>query len=112
MPKAPPTEQVDLSDAPPAAATVSAESPSQAGALVTRSPEQWAEVFYPASDRGRQHDELWKHACASQAHGWRAYEARTGKQVLLTAEVYASACAAVSSNDFRPHPAADYRTRS
>lgn len=112
MPKTPPTDQVDTSDAPQTADTVSADSPSQGGSSNARTPAQWAEVFYPTSDRGRLHPDFWKHASAEQMHGWRAYEARTGKSVMLASDVYAAACEAVSGNDFRPHPAADYRSRS
>ena len=111
MPKSPSTEPVDY---PVASAATDASSVAvpNAGALVTQPPAKWAEVYYPASDRGRQHPDLWKHASASQLHGWNAYEARTGKQVLLTAADYEKAVAAVSGNDFKPCTEADYRTRS
>jgi len=112
MPKTPPTEQVDTSDVPQSAATVSADSPSQGGASPTRTPAQWAEVFYPMSDRGRLHPERWKHASAEQLHGWPAYEARSGIAPQLTSEQYAAACDAAASDQLKPHPAADYRSRS
>ena len=107
--KSPSTELV----APPASAAADAESSvvvPDAGASVTRTPAEWAEVYFPASATGRDHPELWRTASAAQLHGWVHYEARTGKTVKLTAAEYRSAVNSV--NDFKPHQAADYRTRS
>lgn len=114
MRRTPSTEQVEHPDA---SATADADTSASAvvpnaGATVTRTPAEWAEANFPSSDRGRMHPDRWKHAAASQLHGWAAYEARTGKQVQLTAEQYQSAVAAVSGNEFTAHQAADYRTRS
>ncbi len=112
MPKTPSTDPVETPAIASAAAEYASAVVPNAGAVATRSPAQWAEVYFPASERGRMHPELWKHASASQLHGWLAYEARTGKQVLLTAEQYEKATAAVSGNDFKPSNEADYRSRS
>jgi hypothetical protein len=112
MPKSPSTNPVESPVVSAATEGVSVVVPNAGTSSVTRSPASWAEVYYPASARGRQHAALWKHAAAMQLHGWAAYEARTGKQVLLTADQYEQAVAAVSGNDFKPHQDADYRTRS
>jgi hypothetical protein len=77
----------------------------------TRTPAQWAETFFPASHSGRMHAGRWQHSAAEALHGWRAYESRTGSPVLLDQQTYEAAIAATSGNDFRPHPAADYRTK-
>lgn len=106
MAKTPSTLLVDSSP------LVSADSQVAEANTVTRTPEQWAEILYPASDKGRQHPELWKHAAAAQLHAWGAYVARTGKTVTLTAADYEKALEAASSNDLTPHSEADYRTRS
>lgn len=45
-------------------------------------------------------------------HGWGYYVERTGKQVQLTAADYDAALDSASGSTFKPHPAADYRTRS
>jgi hypothetical protein len=111
MPKSPSTHSVESPVVSAATEGVSVVVPN-ADAPVTRSPEKWAEVYFPASERGRLHNQLWKHAAAMQLHGWAAYAARTGKPVLLTAQQYEKAVAAVSGNDFKPHHDADYRTRS
>lgn len=110
MPKTPSTVPVD-SIAPSAPAdSASAVVPNADNA--TRSPAQWAEVYFPASYTGRLNDELWKHDVAAQMHGWAHYFARTGKPVLLSKSQYEGAIAAVSGNESKPHDAADYRSRS
>lgn len=105
--KSPSTELV-------APASAAADSASvvvpEAGAPVTRTPAEWAEVYFPSSGSGRQHPELWRYASASQLHSWASYEARTGKEVKLTAAEFRAAVNAV--NDFKPAQSADYRTRS
>ena len=90
----------------PAAADGGAVAPK-----ATRTPAQWADVLFPHSPTGRYHADRWKHSAAETLHGWRAYESRTGSLVLLDQQTYEAAIAATSSNDFRPHPAADYRTK-
>ena len=77
----------------------------------SRTPAQWAEALFPSSHSGRMHADLWKHSAAETLHGWRAYESRTGKPVLLDQQTYEAAIAATSSNDFRPHHAADFRKK-
>lgn len=110
MPKTPSTVQVDqIVESAPAD---SASAVVQSVESTTRSPAQWAEVYFPASGTGRLHDDLWKHSATEMLHGWKHYEARTGKPVLLTKELYEAAIAAVSGNDFKPHEAADYRSKS
>lgn len=108
--KSPSTHPVEYTGASAAAGLASAVVPN--AVTSTRSPAKWAEVYFPASERGRQNPDLWKHAAAVQLHAWNAYAARTGKEVLLTADQYEKAVAAVSGNDFKPCVEADYRTRS
>jgi len=109
MRKSPSTELVATNASAAADAESSVVVPD-AGATNVRSPAEWAEVYFPASGTGRDHPELWRSASASQLNGWAAYEARTGKQVKLTAAEYRGAINLV--NDFKPHQAADYRDRS
>lgn len=109
MPKSPST---DLVDSPVAVDVADSHSQQSPAPIVTRTPEEWAEVYFPATATGRQHAELWKHASAVQMHGWNAYEARSGKKAQLTAALYESAVTAVSANNFKAHPEADYRSRS
>lgn len=110
MPKTPSTVSVEQTEVPAAADSASAVVPN--AGTTTRSPAQWAEVYFPASGTGRLHDDLWKHSATEMLHGWKHYEARTGKPVMLTKELYEAAIAAVSGNDFKPHEAADYRSKS
>ena len=97
---------------PVASPLAAADSQSLAAPPVTMSPEKWAEVYFPASAKGRFHDDLWKHSAASQLHGWAAYVERTGKAVELSKTSYEAALAAVSGIEMKPHSEADYRTRS
>lgn len=111
--KTPSTEQVDSVASATADADTSASAVvPNAGVAASRSPAEWSGVYFPASDRGRMHPDLWKHAAAAQLHAWAAYEARTGKSVQLTASAYEGAIAAAGGNELKPHEAADYRTRS
>ena len=89
-------------------------APADGGAVApspTRTPAQWADLLFPASHSGRLHADYWKHAAAESLHGWRAYASRTGQPVLIDKHTYEAAIAATSSNDFRPHPAADFRKK-
>jgi len=112
MPKSPSTDPVEIPTAASAAVDAASAVVPNAGAAAPKSPEEWAEVYFPASASGRNNVDLWKHASADQLHGWRAYAVRTGKPVLLTADQYEKATAAVSGNDFKPCTEADYRSRS
>ena len=106
MSKSPSTATVDSSSHGAEVSRASAPD------TVTRTTEQWAESYFPTSDKGRLHPHAWRHAAASQLHGWGAYRQRTGKSVQLTADAYEKACAAASGIDHKPHDAADYRSRS
>ena len=97
---------------PVASPLAAADSQSLAAPPVNMSPEKWAEVYFPATDKGRLHEDAWKHSAASQLHAWAAYTARTGKPVELSKAAYEAALAAVSGNELKPHSEADYRTRS
>lgn len=114
MRKSPSTEQMEHPDASASAADASS-LPSvahNADAPVTRTPAKWAEAKFPATDTGRLHPDRWKHSAAAAMHGWGYYVERTGKQVQLTAADYDAALDSASGSTFKPHPAADYRTRS
>lgn len=86
-----------------------AASPSPSNARLTA--DQWAEVYFPASATGRIHDERWKHAAASQLHGWGNHLIHTGSSVELTQADYEAALAAASGTELIPHPAADCRRK-
>ncbi len=115
MRKSPSTELVE-SEASAAAGAAGDELPvtpvvvPNAGA--TKTPAQWAEVYFPNTGTGRPHDDLWKHAAAEQLHGWAHYFARSNKHPQLTAAEYEGALKAAEGNDFKPSQAADYRDRS
>lgn len=96
---------------PPAAPAVEAAAAAHLADASTRSPDQWAEILFPASASGRMHDDAWKHAAADQLHGWRAYEARSGKQPVMSRAIYEAALAAVSSNPLSAYAAADHRKK-
>lgn len=104
MKKSPPDEQ-ENADATPA------ELLPVGKAELTLTPAAWAEVLFPKSATGRQHDDLWQHAAASTLHGWTHYAERTGKEITLTESVYRAALAAASGSTFVAHPAADYRKK-
>lgn len=72
-----------------------------------RTPEEWAEVFFPAGATGRGHDDAWKHAAAAALHGWWGYAARVGAPFLMDRAAYEGALAAASGNTFVAHAAAD-----
>lgn len=86
-----------------------AVSPSPSTARLTT--DKWAEIYFPASGSGRQHDELWKHAAAAQLHGWEEYRHQNAKPLELSEADYKAALAAACSNDLKPHPAADCRRK-
>lgn len=111
MPKTPSTAEVEQT-APSAAADSASAVVPNADEVVTRSPKQWAEVYFPNTPSGRLHEDAWKHSAAAVAHGWNHYVVRTGKLVQLTAAQYEAAIAAVSGNNSTPAPAADYRSKS
>lgn len=78
---------------------------------VHRTPDQWAEFFYPASDKGRMHADRWKHAAADALHGWSAHRALTGQSVMFSQSIYLAAVEAASGNTFVPHGPADKRSK-
>jgi hypothetical protein len=57
------------------------------------------------------HEDAWKHAAAETLHGWKAYEARTGKKPVMNRQTYEAALAASSSNELSPYVAADFRKK-
>jgi hypothetical protein len=83
-------------------------SPPFAGS-VTKTPSQWAEVFYPAHGPKRLHDDAWKHAAAASLHGWWQCLRVSGAEMQLSREDYEAAITAASGSTFKPHADACFR---
>jgi hypothetical protein len=60
-------------------------------------PDVWAAQMFPPSERGRQHDDLWKHAAASSLHGWAEHAHHSGAPFQLTLEQYMGALEAATN---------------
>lgn len=80
-----------------------------------RSPEAWAEVLFPVGERGRPARDSWKHAAASNLHGWTAHAYHEGEPLRLSRGDYEAALAAATTltpvgpkggPTYTPHPAA------
>lgn len=83
--------------------------PAPPPAVETRAPSEWADEFYPTSERGRTHFERWKHGAAEALHGWRSHAHHAGTPMQLTRADYRSAIAAIEQlvgSTYAPHPAA------
>lgn len=78
-------------------------APDTASAL--RTPSEWGQQYFTGTPT-RIHPELWKHAAASQLHGWGNFERVTGAPFQISESDYLAAIAAVSGSAMTPHPAA------
>lgn len=71
-----------------------------------RTPDAWAREYFPASDRGRPHPALWRHAGAAALHQWALEAHHAGKPLELTRADYEAALEAAAKPNPAPHPGA------
>ncbi len=88
------------------AAQPSAPSGEALPSAETRTPDEWAREYFPASDKGRLHPRLMNHGAANGGHGWALHEHHAGAPMQLTREDYLAAIRAALTSPFAPHPAA------